>query len=453
MRSNTLFAGFAQRLTRGYVLLAFLLIVGVAGTTTTIAFVQFATSLNDAVATSAHRVEQFAAQEQARHQSLAQYARALVKDAQRPRIHVFVRDQRHAIIAGKDEPASRMAKVIGALVGIHGRVTSVPGGIIIVAPDLDGFTHFLAFYWSITLPVGILAILVAWLVGRQITRNAIEPLADVTHALRKIADGDFTPEPLLHSNTELRDLTGAYDDVAYRLSAATAERLRNEAEMRQFIADAGHELRTPLTVVMGYLDALQQGVVRDPEGISRVHETMLAESRRMRTVIEKLIFLARLERKGGLRSEPIDLVELGQRAVDALGPIAGHRMHYTHTGNPTVVGDDAELYEALKNVLENALKYAPESAVTFTVGIDHRLATATVSDRGPGMDAVDIEHAFDRFYRGNARTQAEGSGLGLAIAKRALDRIGGSIAIESTLGQGTTVSLRFPIGGWPNTDG
>ncbi len=444
MRSNTLFAGFAQRLTRGYVLLAFLLIVGVAGTTTTIAFLQYAASLNDAVSTTGHRVDQLAASAQARHQSLSQYAAAIVNDAQRPRIHVFVRNEQHAIVAGHDESVSRTAEVIGALLGIHGHVTRVPGGIIIVAPDLDGFTHFLAFYWSITLPVGILAILAAWFVGRRITRNAIEPLVDVTHALRKIADGDFKPEPLLHSNTELRDLTGAYDDVAYRLSAATAERLRNEAEMRQFIADAGHELRTPLTVVMGYLDALQQGVVRDPDGISRVHETMLAESRRMRTVIEKLIFLARLERKGGLRSEPIDLAGLGQRAVDALQPIAAGRIRYTHSGSPAIAGDDAELYEALKNVLENALKYAPDSTVRFTVDTDGAYARATVADEGPGMDAVDIEHAFDRFYRGSARTQAEGSGLGLAIAKRALDRIGGTIAIQSALGQGTTVTMRFP---------
>ncbi len=446
MRSNTLFAGFAQRLTRGYVLLAFLLIVGVAGTTTTIAFLQYAASLNDAVSTTGHRVDQLAAAARARHQSLSQYAPAIVKDAQRPRIHVFVRDEQHAIVAGRDEPVSRTAAVIGALLGIHGHVARVPGGIIIVAPDLDGFTHFLAFYWSITLPVGILAILAAWFVGRRITRNAIEPLVDVTHALRKIADGDFTPEPLLHSNTELRDLTGAYDDVAYRLSASTAERLRNEAEMRQFIADAGHELRTPLTIVMGYLDALQQGVVRDPDGISRVHETMMAESRRMRTVIEKLIFLARLERKGGLRSEPIDLGDLGQRAVDALQPIAAGRIRYTRAGSPAIVGDDAELYEALKNVLENALKYAPDSLVRFTVDIDGAYARAVVTDDGPGMDAVDIEHAFDRFYRGSARTQAEGSGLGLAIAKRALDRIGGSIAIESAPGRGTAVTMRFPRG-------
>jgi len=444
MRSNTLFAGFAQRLTRGYVLLAFLLIVGVAGTTTTIAFLQYAASLNDAVSTTGHRVDQWAASAQARRQSLSQYAAAIVKDAQRPRIHVFVRNEQHAIVAGHVEAVSRTAEVIGAALGIHGHVTRVPGGIIIVAPDLDGFTHFLAFYWSITLPVGILAILAAWFVGRRITRNAIEPLVDVTHALRKIADGDFTPEPLLHSNTELRDLTGAYDDVAYRLSAATAERLRHEAEMRQFIADAGHELRTPLTVVMGYLDALQQGVVRDPDGISRVHETMLAESRRMRTVIEKLIFLARLERKGGVRSEPIDLAALGQRAVDALQPIAAGRIRYTHAGSPAIAGDDTELYEALKNVLENALKYAPDSPVRFTVDTDGAYARATVTDEGPGMDALDIEHAFDRFYRGSARTQAEGSGLGLAIAKRALDRIGGSIAIQSALGQGTTVTMRFP---------
>jgi two-component system OmpR family sensor kinase len=286
-------------------------------------------------------------------------------------------------------------------------------------------------------------VLLAWFVGRRITGSAIEPLVDVTKALRRIADGDFAPAPLLHHSLELRDLTSAYDDVAYRLSAATAERLRYETEMRQFIADAGHELRTPLTIVMGYLEALQGGVVRDTDGISRVYETMQGESRRMKTVIEKLIFLARLEKAVRSTTQQLDLAAVTQRAIEALLPLGGDRVSFERDGAVTIDADESELYEAIKNIIENALKYAPGSPVTVTLQRDASGASLDVRDRGPGMNDDDVAHAFDRFYRGEARTTAEGSGLGLAIAKRAVERVGGTIAIASTPGTGTTVTLHF----------
>ncbi len=269
-------------------------------------------------------------------------------------------------------------------------------------------------------------------------------LMDVTDALRGIAAGDFTPKLLLEHGTGLHDLTAAYNDVAYRLNAATAEQHRQSAEMRQFIADAGHELRTPLTIFMGYLDALRQGVVQDSDAVRRVHETMLDESRKMRTIIEKLILLARMEREQEPPRQPIDLDSVAARAVDAMRPLAGERVRLHADGGATIVGDDSELYEAIKNVVENAVRYAPDSPVDVSVQRTGNVAELTVSDRGPGMQTVDVEHAFDRFYRGMSRTNVEGSGLGLAIAKRAVERVGGSIELRSSPADGTRVTMRFP---------
>jgi two-component system OmpR family sensor kinase len=301
-------------------------------------------------------------------------------------------------------------------------------------------------YWLIIFPIGVICVLLAWVAARGITRRAISPLIDVTDALNGIAGGDFTPKMLLEHGTGLYDLTAAYNDVAYRLNTATAEQRRQSAEMRQFIADAGHELRTPLTIFMGYLEALREGVVRDSEAVHRVHETMLDESRKMRTIIEKLILLARMEREPQLQSERIDLSSVAARAVDALRPIAGDRVELHTEGPAEVVGDDGELYEAIKNVVENAVRYAPESAVRVSVLSDSQGPEVIVEDRGPGMQTVDVEHAFDRFYRGMSRRDVEGSGLGLAIAKRAVERMGGTIALRSNSVEGTRVSMRFGAG-------
>ena len=438
------FSAFGRRLTRAYALLAVALIVLVGAATSAVAFIGYVSTLNDGIVSTTQAVKRDVATFEKRHEPIGQYAQALVESQTRPRIRVTVYDTRHNLLAGGSAHSSRVTSVVVALLGLHHTEIDVPGGEIHIGPDIDGFARYQVQYWLTILPIGILAMLLAWFIVRRITGSAIQPLVDVTQALRKIAGGDFSPELVLERNNELRDLTTAYNDVAYRLSAATAERRRNDAEMRQFIADAGHELRTPLTVIMGYLDVLQQGVVRDAEGVSHIYETMLGEGRRMKTVIEKLIFLARLERESSASGPAVDLSAIAGRAVDALKPLAGDRIHFASSGKTTAVADDGELYEAVKNVIENAVRYAPGSPIDVRVTSDDGHASIVVTDRGPGMSAVDIEHAFDRFYRGSTRELAEGSGLGLAIAKRAVERVGGSISLDSALREGTTVTMTFP---------
>jgi two-component system OmpR family sensor kinase len=302
----------------------------------------------------------------------------------------------------------------------------------------------LLWYWSIMLPIGIIAVVLAWLAGRRITARAIGPLVDVSKSLRVIAAGDFTPQPLLDGNTELSELTGAYNDVAYSLATATAERARTEAQMRQFIADAGHELRTPLTIIMGYLDVLRQGIVQGPDNTQRTYETMLDESRKMRALIEKLILLARLERAPSAAFTTVDLSTVARDAAESLRPLADGRIHVEAARPAFVTANEAELHEAIKNAVDNALKYAPQSDVRVIVRAGDEMACVEVTDSGPGMDPQDVAHAFDRFYRGGTRGETEGSGLGLAIAKLAVERAGGQAAIESTPGRGTLVRFCLP---------
>jgi two-component system OmpR family sensor kinase len=426
------------------------LIVVVVVTTSVLAFLLYVGTLNDAIANEAHRAELSAIGHQRLHESLKEYATSVVAETGGSRVGVRIYDDSRNLLARSDrgtEPAGRLTRAAAAVFGLHPAIVRVPGGTIVVTPDLEGFARLLERYLAVVLPIGALAVLAAWLAGRAITRRAIGPLKEVAAALRRIAAGDFAPEPLPAADSSLRELTSAYNEVAHRLTAATVERERNELQMRQFIADAGHELRTPLTIVMGYLEILQQGVVGDAAGVSHVYDTMLAESRRMRAAIEKLILLARLERPAPSRTEPVDLVTIVTRATDELQPLAGAgRIVVTATSPPcSIAADESELYEAIKNVVENAVRYAPQSPVAVDVSCDGDGARVIVSDRGPGMNAQDVEHAFDRFYRGGDRS-GEGSGLGLSIAKRALERMGGTIRLESRPGDGTAVTIWLPRG-------
>jgi two-component system OmpR family sensor kinase len=446
-----MFASFRSRITRGYVLLALALIVVIVGITSALAFVLFSRSMNDAIAGASQRAGDTAARIMSSgDQSLQQAAPQIAGRIGRHIFHVIVVDDAGRRLAQNEQERPRTAArslviEIGRIIGLPRSRVAIPGGAILISPDIDRFGELLIWYWSIVLPIGVLAVLVAWIAGRRITARAIGPLVDVTNALRVIAGGDCTPRRLLAGSSDLRELTGAYNDVAYSLAAATADRARTEAQMRQFIADAGHELRTPLTIVMGYLDALRHGIVHDPHATRQTYETMLDESRKMRALIEKLIFLARLDRAPNAPLHAVDLVELVRRAAQTLAPIADGRISVPRGGTPVfVTANEAELHEAVKNVIDNALKYAPQSNIEVVVEPDTTTACVEVRDSGPGMDRQDVAHAFDRFYRGQSRGEADGSGLGLAIAKSAVERAGGSAHIDSSPGQGTRVRLCLP---------
>lgn len=444
-----MFASFRARITRGYVLLAVVLIVVIVAASSALAFLLFARSMNDAVTNASQRAADTAARAMGAHATLEQAAPEIASRIGRHVFHVIVVDDSGRRLAQNErerEPSAGRAIVIafGRAIGLPRVRVPVPGGAILISPDIDRFGSLLLWYWSIMLPIGVLAVLAAWWLSRRITARAIGPLADVTNALRVIADGDFSPRRLLDGSSDVRELTGAYNEVAFSLATATAQRARTEAQMRQFIADAGHELRTPLTIIMGYLDVLRRGIV-DHERAESTYETMLDESRKMRGLIEKLILLARMDRTPSAEPEIVDLDEMASRVVTTLRPLANGRIRFERAANAQwVLASADELQEALKNVVDNALKYAPESAVEVVAGGDEHDAWVDVRDGGPGMEPRDLAHAFDRFYRGAERAQAEGSGLGLAIAKSAMERAGGSVTIESVPGSGTHVQLRLP---------
>ena len=445
-----MFRSFRRRITRSYVLLAVAIIVLIVATSTALALLLYAGGLKDAIGNASARVSDAATRAMQGGRTLDQAAPDIISSVGRSRFHVQVRDASGRPIAqnereGPPSAGRSIVIAIGQAIGLPRTRISVPGGTILISADFDRFGELLLWYWSFMIPVGIIAVLAAWLIGRGITSRAVGPLADVTQALGTIAAGEFSPQRLLNENTDVSELTQAYNDVAYALATATSERLQTEAQMRQFIADAGHELRTPLTIIMGYLDVLRQGIVQGPDGTQLTYETMLDEARKMRALIEKLILLARLDRSPGGKPAPTDLSAIVRKAAQALAPLSHGRVRADLTEEGAIVDvDETEIYEAVKNVIENALKYAPQSQVDVRVTRSDAQACVSVSDGGPGMEPQDVQHAFDRFYRGAARSDVEGSGLGLAIAKRAAERAGGHATIESTLGKGTRVVLCFP---------
>ncbi|MBV9103608.1 MAG: HAMP domain-containing histidine kinase [Candidatus Eremiobacteraeota bacterium] len=328
---------------------------------------------------------------------------------------------------------------------IRPRHIAVPGGMIAVFVDPRPLARTIGAFWSAMIPIGILSILLAWLLGRYITNQALRPLVETTAALRQFASGDFTPRAIVSAErNEIGELVTAYNGAVQQVTRAFEERRLADLQIRQFIADAGHELRTPLTVIMGFIDVLRRRST-DLGGSGRIFDTMSAESRRMRTLIEKLIVLARLDTPEARQPEDVSVDELVSGVVEALAALdpAG-RLVLRVDSDAVVRCDEAELHEAISNIVENALRYAPRSTIEIVVSADDSSAHVSVTDHGEGMSAEETAHVFDRFYRGHQRGESEGFGLGLAIAKRAVERAGGEIAVESEPARGTRFTIRLP---------
>jgi two-component system, OmpR family, sensor kinase len=335
---------------------------------------------------------------------------------------------------------------LNSLLRIEPQSVIVPGGVIRVVADPRMLVSTVNAAWIAMLPIGAFVILAAWFFGRIIAGQALRPLEETTEALKRFADGDFTPRPVVAADrNEIGELVLAYNGAVAQVSSAFEERRRVEMHMRQFVADASHELRTPLTVIMGFIDVLRKRTANEAAISSKIYDTMLAESRRMKSLIDKLIALARLENP---QASPdlgdVDLSELAEQTVvaaKALRPEARIEMQ----AQPVVVfGSSHELREAISNLVENALKYAAGSTVHLDVRPEGEDAVVLVSDNGPGLALEDRPHVFDRFYRGQNRGETEGHGLGLAIVKRAVERAGGTIVLDTASGQGCRFTIRLP---------
>ena len=235
--------------------------------------------------------------------------------------------------------------------------------------------------------------------------------------------------------------------------------LRRVEEMRaDFIANASHELRTPLAALLGFIETLQGTAKDDSVARGKFLDIMQGQATRMARLIDDLLSLSRIELNAHLQpNTPVDLPPIVRQVVDGLQTLARDRGVDIKVTIPSdsllVLGDRDELIRALENLVENALKYgAVGKRVDITVARGQTRAGApearvAVRDYGPGIPPEHLPRLTERFYRvdvTDSRAQG-GTGLGLALVKHVLNRHGGRLTIESTLGAGATFTIHLPL--------
>lgn len=329
--------------------------------------------------------------------------------------------------------------------GLHTRFIALHQGAIFIGPDTRIETILGIGLTALGISLAI-TIIIAWAIGHWITRQAIVPLTAVTQELRRFAGGDFVPSRLeTRDESELGDLVDAYNAAAAQVVAAFSERERTEEHLRLFLGEAGHEMRTPLTVISAYLEVLDKGAPHGATLSPETLQTLRTETRRLRALVERVMSLARMEGGDRSRSELLDVTEMAEDAIAHVKSAQGGDVTLTsNVSDVVVLAEPWALQEAIENLVDNAVRYGGGTPVDVAITEDADDIVVRVTDRGPGVNDADRAQLFRHFFRGEQAAGKAGSGLGLAIVSRAAARLGGDVALESSVPQRTVFRLTVP---------
>jgi len=303
---------------------------------------------------------------------------------------------------------------------------------------------------SILLPV---ALLLSVLLGFGIARHGLAPLTTLARTLSKVDAGSLQEQIALQNGSRApREVTRLIDSLE-----TMRQRLNEQfALLTEFSAELAHEFRTPVHILKQQAElALSKNST--PQEFREVLSSSLEELERLHRMVDDTLFLARAgDPRSRVNKQVVDInEELDHVAgfLEALATDKGVSVIHTVTEPMSVLADRMLLRRALVNVVHNAIRHTSAGGEVrlSTMRTDDTVMIRTM-DTGNGIPSASIPHIFERYFRvSGADSDREGTGLGLAIVRGIMTLHGGKATIESTLGQGTTLSLEFPAGGEGNT--
>lgn len=338
--------------------------------------------------------------------------------------------------------------------------------MLVIYTTLDSFASILTALGLILLGVLLLGVvglpfaLSTSLFVRQITRR-LHMLTAATSALR---GGDYATRVQVVGEDEIAHLQADFNAMATELETKVKE-LQKERDMvtallqsrRELLAMVSHELRTPMATLRSYLettlihwDEQEQSVVRADLRI------MEDEVIHLQSLVDDLFALARAEvGKLSLHVVPTEVSELLVRVVEGATPLAWQTRRIEVVAEvpsdlPTALVDAGRLVQVLHNLMHNAIRHTPPGGiVAVTARGEEKVVTIQVRDTGEGISPEELSRIWERFYQGEqqGRLRERGAGLGLALVKEWIEAMGGSVAAESVVGQGSCFTLRLLCAG------
>lgn len=284
------------------------------------------------------------------------------------------------------------------------------------------------------------ALLVVLTIGSWlILRRGLRPLEDMAVAAGSIHEGDMSIRVSpADGRGEVGQLGLAFNEMLDNLEEAFAARQASEVRLRQFLADASHELRTPLTSIQGFAEMFRLGVNNEHVDREVIMRRIEEESRRMRTLVDDLLLLARLDERRDVEPAIFDLAVLAADACSDAVAIDATRQITLDAPEPVIVeGVQDHLRQAIANLMSNALAHTPPGSPVEVAAqtVDGR-GCVSVRDHGAGLDDDALQHAFDRFWRADPSRVGPKAGLGLSI-----------VAAIAASHQGRATAANHPDGG------
>ncbi len=242
------------------------------------------------------------------------------------------------------------------------------------------------------------------------------------------------------------------DDEVMCMVTDVSGRRHQEEFYRSFIQNISHELLTPLAAIAGHVANIKECSIEEVESWRYSQDTIEREVRRLTGLTSNLLLLSRLESGVPLRLESTNIGVVVEEAVAGLLRVAQAKGIELSIQSPPRLprtrADRHRIKQVFINLLDNAVKYCPEgSEVQVRLETDGESIIVEVADDGPGIPPEDLPHIFEKMYRVEKESTraVEGSGLGLSIVKRIVELHGGRIAVESTVGKGTTFRVKLPL--------
>ena len=324
---------------------------------------------------------------------------------------------------------------------LHGPALGPQGTVLRGVLDVSDSRHLLEAYRTRLASVVGLAILLSAGVGFMLTRRGLAPVraiaaeigrinAEKLHA--RIAD-DAWP-------AELRALAGNFDTMLARLE-------QSFEQLTRFSSDIAHEFRSPVNNLVAAA-SVTLARARTPLEYQQTLEVVVEEGSRLSRMVASMLFLARADNaEQHVQLERVALASEFQKLIEFYDIVAEEQgVTLEARADGQLMADPLLLRRALSNLLANALRYTPRGGTIRLLGTSTPDAVIiAVSDTGSGIDARHLPHLFDRFYRADAaRSSTDSTGLGLAVVRSIAELHGGTVEVQSSVGQGSTFTLRFP---------
>ncbi|MBS4213962.1 sensor histidine kinase [Neobacillus rhizophilus] len=323
-------------------------------------------------------------------------------------------------------------------------------GTVYFVSDLKSFfaearKFFPLLFLSLLLVIGLTNGFLTYLVSRSF----IQPLYMLKKAANHFKEGNLDHEVKLKRKDEIGELGAAFEEMRARLHESIHLQLQYEENRKELISNISHDLKTPITGIKACVQGIQDGIVDTAAKQDKYMKMIAKKAEDMDVLIDELMLYSKLDlNRLPFHLEPLDIRSFLRDYVEELRidpRMKGIKLTFsTSNDNPVpVMADREKLSRVMVNIIGNSLKYMDKQEMEILVELfaDEEKATVHIRDNGLGIDSEAQQHIFDRFYRADPsrNTETGGSGLGLAIVKQIVEGQGGTVWVESQLGEGTGI--------------